>query len=234
MKRTYFIYKLTSPSGKVYIGQTYNINRRFSSYRNLQCKYQNKLYSSILKYGWDKFKKEIIYDGVCSKNDIDKLEQTYIDIYFNNSLNIAEKVNSPIYKTGKSHPRSKPIIQFDLKLNKIKEWENASEASKVLSISQSDISKACRTSNFYAGGYYWRFLNDYTQEDLLILKEKPHYLSQPIIQLSKNFEFIKEWESQSKASKELKINQSTIWRVLCGKGISAGGFIWIKKIDYEN
>lgn len=155
MKRTYFVYKLTSPSGKVYIGQTYNINRRFSVYRNLNCKPQSKLYASIKKYGWNSFRKEIIFDSVCDKTKIDIIEESEIKKYISLdiSLNIAEKVNSPAYNTGKKHHRSRNVIQFDLDLNIIKEWDNASMASNELNIHQSDISRACRTSRIYAGGF---------------------------------------------------------------------------------
>lgn len=80
--------------------------------------------------------------------------------------------------------------------------------------------------------FYWRFKDNYNYENLLILKNRPHHLSQPIIQLSKKGEFIKEWESQSKASRVLNIKQANIWKVLSGNGISAGGFKWVKKQDY--
>ena len=86
MKRTYFIYKLTSPNGKIYIGQAININRRFSSYRNLNCKEQPKLYNSIKKYGWENFKKEILFDGVISQIEINELETKYISKYFDRCL----------------------------------------------------------------------------------------------------------------------------------------------------
>lgn len=46
------IYKITSPTGKIYIGQTINIVKRRSKYKNLQCKSQPKLYASLFKYGW--------------------------------------------------------------------------------------------------------------------------------------------------------------------------------------
>ena len=45
------IYKITSPSNKIYIGQSINIERRFNSYKNLShCKQQIKLYNSLQKY----------------------------------------------------------------------------------------------------------------------------------------------------------------------------------------
>ena len=46
------IYKITSPSGKVYIGQSIDIKRRFTSYKTLnKSKRQVKLYNSFVKYG---------------------------------------------------------------------------------------------------------------------------------------------------------------------------------------
>ena len=46
------IYKITSPSGRVYIGQSVDIDERFRRYKLLQnCNEQFKLYNSFLKYG---------------------------------------------------------------------------------------------------------------------------------------------------------------------------------------
>ena len=41
------IYKITNPSGKIYIGQSVNIDNRISSYKNLKCKNQTKLYPRV-------------------------------------------------------------------------------------------------------------------------------------------------------------------------------------------
>lgn len=40
------IYKITNPKGKVYIGQSIDINERFKTYSYLKCKNQTKLYNS--------------------------------------------------------------------------------------------------------------------------------------------------------------------------------------------
>jgi hypothetical protein len=45
------IYKITSPSKKVYIGQSVNIEKRKYFYEIGNCKKQIKLYNSIKKYG---------------------------------------------------------------------------------------------------------------------------------------------------------------------------------------
>jgi hypothetical protein len=45
------VYSVKSPSGKLYIGSSKNIENRFSNYRRLRCKSQTKLYHSLKKYG---------------------------------------------------------------------------------------------------------------------------------------------------------------------------------------
>lgn len=55
------IYKITSPSNKIYIGQSWNIQERFKVYNRLSCKSQVKLYNSLLKYSVEKHKFEIIH-----------------------------------------------------------------------------------------------------------------------------------------------------------------------------
>jgi group I intron endonuclease len=78
-----YVYKITSPSGKVYIGQTTNLNRRMSSYKGGFCKQQPRLYNSILKYGWENHKVEILeglaYDDI--QSDLDELEIYWIKQY---------------------------------------------------------------------------------------------------------------------------------------------------------
>ena len=59
------IYKITSPNGRIYVGQSKNIEKRIKCYKSLNCKGQKLLYRSLLKYGVDKHKFEIIIE--CSE-----------------------------------------------------------------------------------------------------------------------------------------------------------------------
>jgi len=56
------IYKITSPSGKVYIGQSWNIERRRRQYKTLHCKHQFKLYTSLFKHGFENHLFEVIHE----------------------------------------------------------------------------------------------------------------------------------------------------------------------------
>ena len=73
------IYKITSPSGKIYIGETVNFKRRFDTYKSLQCKNQIKPYNSFIKYGIDNHKFEILEE--CEINELKCRERYYQDIY---------------------------------------------------------------------------------------------------------------------------------------------------------
>ena len=73
------IYKITSPSKKVYIGQSVDIENRFYSYRKLYCKKQPILYRSLLKYGVEKHNFEILCE--CDVNELNEKERYYQDLY---------------------------------------------------------------------------------------------------------------------------------------------------------
>ena len=79
------IYKITSPTEKIYIGQTKNLKKRIICYSKIRCKDQKMLFKSITKYGWYNHKLEIIeeIDDVIKLND---LEIYYIEKYKTNKL----------------------------------------------------------------------------------------------------------------------------------------------------
>jgi len=55
------IYKITSPSNKVYIGQSLNIEERKKHYIRINTvKGQPKIFNSLQKYGWDKHNFDIL------------------------------------------------------------------------------------------------------------------------------------------------------------------------------
>lgn len=73
------IYKITSPTKKVYIGQSINIYARFSKYKNLNCKYQPAIYKSLKKHGVDKHKFEVLCE--CEISELNEKERYYQDLY---------------------------------------------------------------------------------------------------------------------------------------------------------
>jgi group I intron endonuclease len=73
------IYKITSPTNKIYIGQSIDIDDRFRKYKNLNCNRQTIIYNSLKKYGWKQHTFEIIEE--CP---VDKLleRETYWKEYY--------------------------------------------------------------------------------------------------------------------------------------------------------
>jgi len=55
------IYKITSPTGKIYIGQSWDITQRKGYYRNLKCIHQPKLHSSLVKHGWNEHTFKLVH-----------------------------------------------------------------------------------------------------------------------------------------------------------------------------
>ena len=84
------IYKITSPTNKVYIGQSWNLEKRFSTYNKLHCKAQKKLYASLNKYGVDNHEFEVIIElnQFISQLCLDKYEQYYINFFKNENIEL--------------------------------------------------------------------------------------------------------------------------------------------------
>lgn len=73
------IYEITSPSNRVYIGQSININKRWKNYKNSDCKGQPVLYKSFKKYSPKAHIFEIIEE--CDKSELNCRERFWQDEY---------------------------------------------------------------------------------------------------------------------------------------------------------
>lgn len=78
------IYKITSPSGKVYIGQSRDIAYRHRTYKKTsKVTTQYYIQSSILKYGWGAHTFEVIHElpeGI-NQEMLNAFEQVYMDFF---------------------------------------------------------------------------------------------------------------------------------------------------------
>lgn len=152
------IYKITNPKNKIYIGQSMDIISRFSCYKNKtkSIHNQHKIYNSLIKYGADNHKFEIIH--VCDKDQLNDLEIYYIELYqtvnSHNGLNLKSGGNKCVFSDEvklkmrnahlgtkqdkeriennriaqmKNKSRNRVVLQYDLDGNFIKEWESVAE-----------------------------------------------------------------------------------------------------------
>jgi len=112
------IYKLTSPSGKIYIGQSYDIEYRMRYYRSNNCKQQRKLYHSLLKYGFENHLFEVL-EEIQEQNKVilDALEIKYIRKYVESGHKMLNLAHGGI-SSGMHSEETKEIIRKKRALQK--------------------------------------------------------------------------------------------------------------------
>lgn len=164
------IYKITSPSGKVYIGQSTNIEQRWKDYKETRrCQRQTILYNSFKKYGVKNHKFEIIEE--CNESKLLERETYWKKFY--KVLEIPSlccrmdgkggrdsqetKDRKSKARKGKSYKHKFPLIEYDFMGNFKKIWENYIELPN-----NRDIKKICLKESFIRiNNSLWRFkIND--------------------------------------------------------------------------
>jgi group I intron endonuclease len=92
------IYKITNPKGKIYIGQSTNIEERWEKGHKYNSGSGKKLKNSFKKYGWENHKKEIIEE--CSVEELSNRETYWIEYYnsYKKGLNSTPKGGIQGYK----------------------------------------------------------------------------------------------------------------------------------------
>ena len=146
------IYKITSPTNRVYIGQSVNIKKRLSRYKNNECRTQPKLYNSFVKHGFSKHIIEILCE--CDISELNEKERYYQDLYSSIGKN---GMNCTLTKTdSKSGEHS---IETRLKISKANKGYKMTDATKK---KLSDINKG---NSFFKG-------KNHTIETRLKISEK--------------------------------------------------------------
>jgi group I intron endonuclease len=134
------IYKITSPSGKIYIGQSVDIEKRFSVYNGLHCKNQPILYKSFIKYSVEKHKFEILCEcEILELNDKERYYQDFYSAIGKNGLNCkltASNDKSGIFseetkqRISQSHKGKKISVEVKFKLSEAGKKRKHSEETR--------------------------------------------------------------------------------------------------------
>jgi group I intron endonuclease len=201
------IYKITNPNGKIYIGQSTDIQGRWKrNYYSLNCKEQIKLFNSLKKYGPENHIFEIIEEcdfkhlddkeiywgtfyqvlnpkiglnlrlgdgnGSWGQEVKDKISKARLGMKFTNEhcINISKSKIGYVYskdrdskignaQRGISKPNTrKPVLQYDLQGNFIKEWSSMSEALMFINNGKGDgVSGCCLGKQKTAYGFKWKY-----------------------------------------------------------------------------
>lgn len=112
-----YIYKLTNRiNGKVYIGQTTQIENRFKKYKGGHCETQPKLYKALKKYGVDSFLFEI-FDTADNSDTLNFLEETYIACFDSIEYGYNSRPGGNCSKMTKEHKQKISISNTGKKLS---------------------------------------------------------------------------------------------------------------------
>ena len=84
-----------------------------------------------------------------------RLEEHLISMRKPKPPGFGSKVNFP--RPNVSLVRSKPILQYDVNNNIIKEWPNAAKASEILNIKVASICNVLKNRAKTAGGFIWKY-----------------------------------------------------------------------------
>lgn len=235
-----YIYKITAPNGKVYIGQTMNVKNRRYNYGKNSFKLQVKLWNSCQKYKWspkDNF--EIIEECLCGENKVylNEREQYWINYYdsFKNGLNCNEGGHGNIghkhseeSKQKMSNSAKKYSEIRSLRLSKRMTGSKLSEKTKKkISTKLTGIKRDEDFRKKMSDIGKKRIMSECTKNK--ISKNKTGLISsrrKKICQLTLNGDLIKIWDYSGIAEKELEIPKGKISAVCLGNRKTTGGYKW--------
>lgn len=110
------IYKITNPNGRVYIGQSRNIEKRFLRYKYHDCKSQTRLHRSLLKYNFSNHIFEIIEEcDITQLNIRERYWQEYYDVLSNKGMNCFLTETDEKVRIFKFLKRNKKISDLSIK-----------------------------------------------------------------------------------------------------------------------
>lgn len=231
------IYQIESISGKIYIGQSWDIKDRFRKYRHLQCEAQRKLFNSLKKYGWIDHDSSVILE---LKPDISQLwmnfwEQFFMDYYRSENvelLNLREAGSngkaSPetLIRMSLSNKGKKRTQETKNRISKSKEFIS-DEYRKNMSNAQRKIVTPERRAKLSAA-HKGKVVSQSTKDKLSFMRTGiKHSRCRQVLQFDKFGVLLKEWPYIRMAANELGLSPGNITSCCrVSKNKTCGGFVW--------
>ncbi len=125
------VYKITSPSGKIYIGSSVNYKKRLTQYKGTGAKTQTILYNSFAKHGFDNHVFEIV--ELCTKENVLERELHYGLLY----EVLGEKgLNCKLPKLGEKYESTRQET-----IDKMKQWKPSEDTIAKMKAAQTKRAK---------------------------------------------------------------------------------------------
>lgn len=132
------------------------------------------------------------------------------------------------WKPSKKPNTATPVYQIEIGTLKIlNEWQSIVEASQVLKISKTLISRCCKRKGIVAGGFHWCKVEDWNSD------WKPKEIGQigsggrSVYQIDKNtLEIINTFDNATQAAREIGVPNTCISKAACGDMTESGGYYW--------
>lgn len=252
------IYKITNPKGRIYIGQSINLEARQKIYARRGCKNQVRLYASLVKYGFSEHIFEIIEE--CKVEDLNIRERHWQDFYEvlgegglnckltgtdSKSGHYSEEAkkkisdsNTAFYQTPKGkESKARQVSNTDYAAFQERRVANTDYAAIV---AKKDFKAIVAKVNYKANAAKVDYVAKAANTDFVARTANTDYIAKakkymkPILQYKKDGTFIKEWSSAKEAGESLQIRSSDITACCRGRQKTSGKFIWkylIKKLD---
>jgi group I intron endonuclease len=231
--RDWAIYKVTSPTGRVYIGVTCNLKKRRQAYSSLDCKSQPVLFSSLKKYGFSNHQFNIVDTFTSSHAFAQGKEMFWIKSFMSNGFKYPEQRGMNRSDGGQGtigfkmsdeqkQAQSKRISGFkhtDEAKRKIAEAGKGNRYNLGRKQSKETIEK--RTKHLFGN----KFREGKTTSNLQ-KKIVSDLFSKSVSQYTLNGDFISEFSSMAIASKETKVSKWSIRECAYGRVTKPRKFIF--------
>jgi hypothetical protein len=214
-----YIYALIDPRNDEirYIGKTIYPKKRLSLHIS-ECKRDD-----VIHYRSNWIKKLLNLDmkpllrilKVCSLSEFEKYEMYYIDLYKENRLTNSDETGQGNIGRKKEvidrikSKTSRKVYQYNLDGIFLNEYKSVREASRLLNLSHSNISRCCNYISKHCGGFIFRYEKSNNINPLL----KPNAVKKSVIEIDEFGNKINEWVSIMECSRFTGIDSGGISRV---------------------
>lgn len=228
-ERSYYIYKHTSPYGKIYIGMTCQEPIKRWKY-GWGYKNNHHFDSAIQKYGWDNFEHEILFTGL-TQDEASIKEQELIEKYKSNNPDFGYNISSGGHGGREGVPQSDEVKR---KVSEANKGRFAGEKNYFYNVHRyqeenpfygkhhSEETKA-KLSKLRSGE---KKSDDFKRKISKATTGKNNPRAKKVLQYDLDMNLINVWDYLKLAAKTLNITEKDIRNCCKGNRDSYKGYIW--------